>query len=73
VNQAVGGAVEVRLPFGGLPKRAVMQRGHDLPLEHTFSCIRPQDGWHCGCCNKCAERRRAFAEAQMLDPTHYAG
>ncbi len=72
VNQAVGGHVEVRLPFGGIPKRAVMQRGRDLPLAQTFSCIRPQGELHCGRCNKCAERRRAFAEADMPDPTRYA-
>jgi 7-cyano-7-deazaguanine synthase len=71
VNQAIGGAVAVRLPYGGMPKRAVMQRGQGLPLQHTFSCIRPAGGLHCGRCNKCAERRRAFAEAEMLDPTRY--
>jgi 7-cyano-7-deazaguanine synthase len=71
VNQAVGDHVEVRLPFGGMHKTAVMQLGRSLPLEHTFSCIRPVDGLHCGRCNKCAERRRAFAEAGMSDPTQY--
>jgi len=72
VNQAVGGAVEVRLPLGGMTKAAVMHLGRGLPLEHTFSCIRPADGLHCGRCNKCAERRRAFVEAGMEDPTRYA-
>jgi 7-cyano-7-deazaguanine synthase len=72
VNEAVGGAVEVRLPFGGMTKTAVMHLGRGLPLEHTFSCIRPANGLHCGRCNKCAERRRAFAEAGMADPTRYA-
>ncbi len=72
VNQAVGGNVEVRLPFGGMRKTAVMQLGRSLPLEHTFSCIRPVEGLHCGRCNKCAERRRAFTEAGMVDPTEYA-
>ena len=27
---------------------------------------------HCGRCNKCAERRRAFLEARIVDPTRYA-
>jgi 7-cyano-7-deazaguanine synthase len=72
VNQAVQGNVEVRLPFGGMKKVAVMRLGQGLPLEHTFSCIAPIGDLHCGCCNKCAERKRAFLDAEMPDPTHYA-
>ena len=57
VNQAVGGQVEVRLPFSGMRKRAVMRLGAGLPLQHSFSCIQPRDGdLHCGRCNKCAEQ-----------------
>jgi 7-cyano-7-deazaguanine synthase len=73
VNQAMQGSVEVRLPFGGMKKTAVMRLGQGLPLEHTFSCIAPVDGLHCGRCNKCAERQHAFADAGMSDPTHYFG
>jgi 7-cyano-7-deazaguanine synthase len=73
VNQAVGGSVEIGLPYLHLTKSAVMQRGPELPLGLTFSCINPIDGRHCGACNKCAERRRAFADAGMPDPTAYAG
>jgi len=71
VNRAIAGSVKIVLPFAGLKKTDVMQRGRGLPLEHTFSCIQPRDGLHCGKCNKCAERRHAFANAGMLDPTHY--
>jgi 7-cyano-7-deazaguanine synthase len=71
VNQAVGGRVKVYRPYAGLDKAEVMQRGRGLPLELTFSCIRPTGGRHCGRCNKCAERRRAFAAAGMRDPTAY--
>src|SRR5207237_10290264 len=53
VEQAMGGRVEVQLPFGGMKKSAVMRLAQKwkLPLEHTFSCIRPVDGQHCGKCN----------------------
>jgi 7-cyano-7-deazaguanine synthase len=71
VNQAVGGSVRVLLPYLGLAKTAVMHRGRELPVGLTFSCIRPAGGRHCGACNKCAERRRAFADAGMTDPTDY--
>ena len=57
VNQAMQGSVEVRLPFGGMKKIAVMRLGEGLPLEHTFSCINAIKGLHCGKCNKCAERQ----------------
>ena len=73
VNQAMQGNVEVRLPFGGMKKIAVLRLGQGLPLEHTFSCVAPVGELHCGRCNKCAERKLAFADAGMLDPTRYAG
>jgi 7-cyano-7-deazaguanine synthase len=71
VNEAVGGHVRLLLPYRGLHKVEVLRGGGGLPLEWTFSCIGPVDGYHCGGCNKCAERRRAFAEAGLPDPTTY--
>jgi 7-cyano-7-deazaguanine synthase len=72
VNVAVGGKVRVEIPFAGLTKAEVIRRGRDLPLGHTLSCLSPIDGRHCGRCNKCAERRAAFKEAEVADPTDYA-
>lgn len=72
MNQATGSQVAVLRPFTGLHKTDVMLQGRDLPLGLTFSCIRPTDGRHCGRCNKCAERQRAFAAANLADPTDYA-
>jgi 7-cyano-7-deazaguanine synthase len=71
VNHAVNGRVRVCFPYRGLHKVEVLRRGGGLPLEWTFSCIRPVAGLPCGACNKCDERRRAFAEAGLLDPTPY--
>lgn len=71
VNDAVGGAVRVVRPFGSLAKADVLRLGLDLPLGLTFSCLSPSRGLHCGACNKCAERRRAFADAGLDDPTVY--
>jgi 7-cyano-7-deazaguanine synthase len=72
VNMAIKGAVEVVRPFAGLGKREVMLRGRELPLDLTFSCIQPAGEQHCGQCNKCAERRHAFANAGLNDKTLYA-
>jgi 7-cyano-7-deazaguanine synthase len=72
VNRAVEGGVRVVCPYAGLRKVEVLRRGKGWPLEHTFSCIRPVGGRHCGACNKCAERRKGFADAGLPDPTDYA-
>jgi 7-cyano-7-deazaguanine synthase len=72
VNQAVGGVVQVFRPFAALKKMDVVRRGRELPLQLTFSCLQPQGELHCGRCNKCGERRRAFHDAGVPDPTRYA-
>lgn len=64
--------LRIETPFGSLHKVDVMRLGRDLPLEWSFSCIQPMDRLHCGRCNKCAERKKAFEDAGMHDPTDYA-
>lgn len=58
-------------PYAQLSKREVLERGRALPLSLTFSCISPKGTAHCGKCNKCAERMRAFRAAGLSDPTTY--
>ena len=72
MNMALGARLRVHLPFLGVSKREVMELGRDLPLEWTFSCVAPLRELHCGRCNKCLERRGAFREAGLEDPTEYA-
>ena len=72
VNMAFGGCVEILRPYADLSKGEVVGRGREMPLEYTFSCIRPIEKRHCGRCNKCAERQQAFRGAEVLDPTLYA-
>ncbi len=66
--------LEVTAPFASLDKAGVVRLGADLgvPLGLTLSCMNPRDGLHCGRCSKCRERRDAFAEAGVADPTRYA-
>lgn len=71
LNRAVEGKVAIRRPFAGMKKKAVMLLGKDMPLQHSFSCIKPKKGLHCGRCNKCAERKLAFAATELPDPTRY--
>jgi 7-cyano-7-deazaguanine synthase len=64
----------VEAPFVTKDKSDVIQLGAALgvPLELTLSCMNPRDGLHCGQCSKCRERRDAFHEAGVADPTSYA-
>jgi 7-cyano-7-deazaguanine synthase len=69
---ALGHELDVVTPLADLTKAEVLEMGRGLPLEHTFSCIAPVGELHCGRCNKCAERRKGFADAGVDDPTSYA-
>jgi 7-cyano-7-deazaguanine synthase len=71
LNLAMGGGLRLIRPFATLHKAEVLSRGRHLPLHLTFSCIDPQDGRHCGRCNKCAERKKGFRDAGMTDRTPY--
>jgi 7-cyano-7-deazaguanine synthase len=75
--EAAGSALNFPLkiiaPFRKLTKEQVIRRGTKLglPLHLTFSCIAPKRDRPCGRCNKCAERQRAFQEANICDRTNY--
>lgn len=71
LDQATGKRVDVVRPFSQFDKKHVMEIGRHLPLDKTFSCISPINGRHCGACNKCAERQKAFESAGIIDPTEY--
>ena len=65
--------IRVEAPFASMHKDAVIAMGRTLcvPFELTLSCMQPRDGLHCGRCSKCRERRDAFAQAGVADPTTY--
>lgn len=72
LNQALDANVQIHRPYAQLDKIQVLKRGASFPLQHTFSCIHPIEGLHCGACNKCAERQKGFHLAGLHDPTPYA-
>ncbi|MGH9257909.1 MAG: 7-cyano-7-deazaguanine synthase [Vicinamibacterales bacterium] len=64
----------IEAPFAAMDKSDVIRLGVELgvPLALTLSCMNPRGGLHCGQCSKCRERRDAFSEAAVVDPTTYA-
>jgi len=72
LNLGMDGRLRLIRPYASLSKAEVIRRGAGLPLGSTFSCLGPVGDHHCGGCNKCEERRRAFRSAGVADPTEYA-
>ncbi|MEO6567582.1 MAG: 7-cyano-7-deazaguanine synthase QueC [Opitutaceae bacterium] len=79
--QAMGSAmrlgtyVQIQLlrPFISLTKAEIAAVGAKLGVDfaRTWSCYKGGE-IHCGKCGTCVERREAFANAGLPDPTRYA-
>jgi 7-cyano-7-deazaguanine synthase len=72
LSTALGHEMRISAPFRDRPKEALIREFQSLPLELTLTCMKPGSGMHCGDCNKCQERRTAFARAGVVDRTRYA-
>ena len=64
--------LKIDAPFVDLNKSEIVRLGHDLsvPYQDTWSCYVGGET-HCGVCSSCRERKRAFSEAGVDDPTTY--
>jgi len=64
--------IAIQAPFNGCRKSELLKEAIELgvPLELTWSCYRDGEK-HCGRCESCTNRKRAFAEAGITDPTEY--
>jgi 7-cyano-7-deazaguanine synthase len=67
LDTAASGHVELLRPFAKLDKQQVMDLAGECPLKLTFSCLAPENGHHCGKCNKCGERTAALAMVRSGD------
>ena len=65
--------VQIERPFIGITKGDIVKLGHKLsvPFIDTYSCYRG-GSIPCGKCGTDVERRLAFKEAGVTDPTVYA-
>jgi 7-cyano-7-deazaguanine synthase len=74
VNIAVEGLarIEILAPFLSMTKTDIVRLGDELkvPFERTWSCYKG-GARHCGTCGTCVERREAFTQAHVMDPTLY--
>ena len=63
----------VAAPFVNMSKSEIVKLGVELgvPYKETWSCYKG-GRIHCGVCSSCRERKRAFQEAGVVDPTEYA-
>ena len=64
--------IELLRPFIDCDKTEIVRRGAALGIDyaHTWSCYKGGD-IHCGKCGTCVERREAFSQAGVADPTVY--
>jgi 7-cyano-7-deazaguanine synthase len=74
VNVAVEGLahIEILAPFLSMTKTDIVKLGAELsvPFERTWSCYKG-GALHCGRCGTCFERREAFTQAHVADPSAY--
>lgn len=64
--------VRVEAPYTNISKADIVRRGAALGIDYakTWSCYKGSE-IHCGKCGTCVERKEAFADAGVNDPTEY--
>lgn len=64
--------VSLHAPFIHMTKADIVQEGerYEVPWERTWSCYQGRE-LHCGRCGTCVERKEAFVNASVPDPTTY--
>ena len=73
IEEGTYARIKLLSPFCEVDKTEIVRVAAKLkvPLELTYSCYKGQDQ-HCGKCGTCFERREAFNQAGVVDPTEYA-
>lgn len=64
--------IEIKAPLINMNKEDIVIKGDevDAPMNLSYSCYVGSEK-HCGICESCKRRRRAFTKAKIIDPTEY--
>jgi 7-cyano-7-deazaguanine synthase len=64
--------ISIFAPYTNITKTDIAKIGKKLGLDYskTYSCYKGGEK-HCGKCGTCVERKEAFREAGIIDPTIY--
>lgn len=64
--------LEIEAPFSNIPKSEIIKLGTKLgvPFHLTWSCYLNMQK-HCGKCESCINRKNAFKQSGITDPTEY--
>ncbi|MCX6936087.1 MAG: 7-cyano-7-deazaguanine synthase, partial [Verrucomicrobia bacterium] len=64
--------IQLLRPFVAMDKTSIVRRGTELKVNYarTWSCYKG-GLLHCGTCGTCIERREAFLNSCIPDPTPY--
>jgi len=64
--------IQIEAPLIQMDKKEIVKLGDDIdaPLDISYSCYMGEK-WHCGVCESCMRRKRAFELAGVEDKTEY--
>ncbi len=64
--------IQIEAPLIQMDKKEIVKLGYDIgaPLDISYSCYMGEK-WHCGVCESCMRRKRAFELVGIQDKTEY--
>lgn len=64
--------IEIKAPLINMNKEDIVIKGDEVnaPMNLSYSCYIGAEK-HCGICESCKRRKRAFTKAKIIDPTEY--
>lgn len=64
--------IEIKAPLIEMDKVDIVKKGEEInaPMHLSYSCYVGKEK-HCGTCESCKRRKRAFAKADVVDCTDY--